>query len=86
MFMFLNVFLAQVWTVQLLYTGWGSNVRLHKLVSGGRDGIRVWRVRPRFECELSVPTEKGVTCIDVDPCTVVVSSFDKSIMALHFDN
>lgn len=75
----------QVWTVQLLYTGWGDNARLHKLVSGGRDGVRVWSV-PEYTCLLHIPVDKGVTCVDIDPCTVVVSSFDKSIRVYDFDH
>jgi WD40 repeat protein len=71
--------------VQLLYTGWGNSARLHKLVSGGRDGVRVWSV-PEYTCQLHIPVEKGVTCVDMDPCTVVVSSFDKSIRVYDFDH
>ena len=70
--------------MQLLYTGLGDNSRLHKLVSGGRDGVRVWRVHPNYESELFVPLARGATCVDVDPCTIAIGSFDKTITLLDF--
>eukprot|EP01134_Creolimax_fragrantissima_P000848 CFRG0848T1 len=79
----------EVWCVQMLYTGMGDNSKVNRIISGGRDGIRVWEVNDDLQLfrssKVHIPTEGTITCIDLNPSTIACSSFDKSITLYEFE-
>lgn len=71
----------------MLHTGYGNNSWLLRIISGGRDGIRVW-AGAAYDCIVVIKSggpRLGTICMDLDPGTIVSSSFDKTISLYSFN-